>query len=365
MTAKPDAPTQLITLPRRRRTGRRLALAALAVVLAAAGAAVVVTRHRAAPAPPPAAPVAAATVTIERRDLTTTRTMSGTIGYGTARPLSGHREATVTWLPAPGAKIKRGKPLYRANDLPVPLFYGAMPLYRAITGEGLEGRDVRIIAVNLRALGYRTGPIKGEEAVLTKDLIAAIKRWQHDIGLPETGAIAIGDVEVQTGAVRVDGISVQPGAPANGPLLSVTATRKVITISADLTAAGSIERGQKVTVVLPDEREVPARVRSVGRSIAPAEGSEPAQLIVTVTADTAKDLAKIDSADVQVAFTGKRREDVLAVPVEALVALAEGGYAVELAGSGLVAVKTGMFATGWVEISGDGLTEGADVVVPA
>jgi hypothetical protein len=362
MTAKPDAPTELITLPRRRRTGRWAALTVLAVVLAAA---FVVTRHRADPAPPTPAAVADSTVAIERRDLTTTRTMSGTIGYGAARPLSGHRAATVTWLPAAGAKIKRGKALYRADDLPVPLFYGAMPLYRPITGEGLVGRDVRIIAVNLRALGYRTGLIKGEEAVLTKELIAAIKRWQKDIGLPETGAIAVGDVEVQAGAVRVDAVSVQPGAPADGPLMSVTPTRKVITISAELSAAGSIERGQHVTVVLPDEREVPARVLAVGRTIAPAEGGEPPKLVVSVVPDSPKDISKIDSADVQVAFTGKKRENVLAVPVEALVALAEGGYAVQLPGTGLVAVKTGMFATGWVEIGGAGLTEGADVVVPA
>ena len=58
---------------------------------------------------------------------------------------------------------------------------------------------------------------------------------------------------------------------------------------------------------------------------------------------------------------------MLAVPVEALLALAEGGYAVELAHddgtTSLVAVELGAFADGWVEVTGD-VAEGDEVVVP-
>ena len=57
------------------------------------------------------------------------------------------------------------------------------------------------------------------------------------------------------------------------------------------------------------------------------------------------------------------------VPVSALVALAEGGYAVEIAdtssGSRLVAVETGLFVDGFVQVTGDGLSEGLDAVVPS
>ena len=49
-------------------------------------------------------------------------------------------------------------------------------------------------------------------------------------------------------------------------------------------------------------------------------------------------------------------------PVGALVALSEGGYAVQRADAGLVAVDTGMFAKGLVEITGAGLDEGMTVV---
>jgi multidrug efflux pump subunit AcrA (membrane-fusion protein) len=58
---------------------------------------------------------------------------------------------------------------------------------------------------------------------------------------------------------------------------------------------------------------------------------------------------------------------VLAVPVRALLALSEGGYAVETVRNGvrkLVAVELGAFADGYVEISGR-VQPGTKVVVPS
>ncbi|WP_158647303.1 hypothetical protein [Actinoplanes sp. ATCC 53533] len=412
MHPMPDAATELIPLvtdppPRRRRFVRWL-VAGLVVAALAAGAAVVVTRHRAAGAPRPEQPGAVATAKIERRDLSTTTSLPGSIGYGAPRPLAAHKEATVTWLPPAGATIKRGGQLLRADDRPVTLFYGSMPLYRAIAGGNMVGRDVQIIARNLAALGYSIGrqPAEGErvvqstppagpktadpktadpkttdpkpaagkttsvrvkegEGVLTARLIKAIKSWQNDTGQPVTGTVTLGDVEVLSGAIRVEAVTVQPGSPANAVLMSVTPTRKVVTVAAELSDAGSIQRGDKVTVVLPDERTAKARVVSVGRDLATAEGSGAdgaPTLTVTVTVDDPKSIAGLDSADVKVNFAGRSVRDVLAAPVEALVALTEGGYALQ-GPAGLVAVRTGMFADGWVEVTGEGLTEGTDVVV--
>ncbi|GAB1692368.1 hypothetical protein KRM28CT15_41710 [Krasilnikovia sp. M28-CT-15] len=419
-------------------------LVAAVVAVVAAGSVAALTRHRTGAAAQPPETAAVATATLERRDLSTTRKLSGSIGYGAARPLTGHRDATVTWLPQPGATIARGRQLFRANDQPVVLFYGAMPLFRPIAGRNMVGRDVRIIADNLRALGYAIGrqpppgayvaadrgpgrastpgnstdpakeahPAKtaapgtgadvgtgadpgtkaepggaaaptGEAApdrnaapgttagvrvragdgVLTSGLIAAIKRWQTDTGLAVTGTIAVGDVEVLPGAIRVQSVEVQPGSPANAPLMSVTSTRKVITVAAEPADAGSIDRGDRVTVALPDDRTAAARVLAVGRALAPADGDgSPPKLTVTMTVDDPKTIAKLDAADVEVRVAGRTVKDVLAAPVEALVALTEGGYAVQ-GPHGLVAVRTGMFADGWVEITGAGLTEGTTVVV--
>jgi multidrug efflux pump subunit AcrA (membrane-fusion protein) len=70
---------------------------------------------------------------------------------------------------------------------------------------------------------------------------------------------------------------------------------------------------------------------------------------------------------VDVDFVSAQRENVLAVPVVALLALAEGGYGVEIIEgdtSRIVAVKTGIFADGQVEVSGKAIAEGMRVGVP-
>ncbi|QKW13617.1 hypothetical protein [Verrucosispora sp. NA02020] len=407
MDPKQDAPTEFIPRvpdPPVRRRGVRWIAVALVVAVLTVGTGIVVTRHRADAQPASRETDVVATTPIARRDLSTTRTLPGSIGYGPTRPLAGHLTATVTWLPKAGTTVKRGGQLFRADDRPVVLFYGSIPMYRDIAGTNLVGRDVRVIADNLRALGYPIGwqPSPGEqvtpqpptrnaadddddepaaaaespaapqrvrsgEGVLTPALVAAIKRWQTDLGVPATGTIPVGHVEVASGAVRVDSVTAQPGDPAETPLMSVTSVRKVITVGAELTDAAAIKRGDRIRVGLPDDREVPARVVSVGRDLVASDSgiaNGPALLTVTVAVDKPQSIADLDSGEVQVHFTGRTAVDVLVAPVEALVALREGGYAVQGPG-GLVAVRTGMFADGWVEITGDGLTEGTEVVVPS
>ena len=75
--------------------------------------------------------------------------------------------------------------------------------------------------------------------------------------------------------------------------------------------------------------------------------------------------AGFTSASVQVTFTGTAERGVLAVPVTALLALAGGGYAVQLPGGRLVAVQTGMFAQGLVQVSGTGINAGLRVLTSA
>ncbi|OJF15032.1 hypothetical protein BG844_06760 [Couchioplanes caeruleus subsp. caeruleus] len=369
------------------------------VVVVLAGAVAGFWRWRAADAArrPADAPIAVQSVALVRQDLSTSESISGKLGYGTPRTLTGNREGTVTWLPRTGTKVTRGKQLLRVDDKPVPLFYGTIPLFRTISGRNTVGRDVRILADNLEALGYSIGyqPSPGErvaqsrsappastkekgktvtewvtvrkgEGVLTSPLIAAVKRWQADAGMPATGSVAVGDVLVLGGAVRVDSVAVQPGAPANGPLLAVTATDKVITVPLEVAQAGSIRRGAKVTVSLPDDKTVPGKVTAVGTAAAkPEEGGNTEQspkVTVTVTVDDPRTVAGLDSADVEVLFAAETHENVLVAPIGALLALSEGGYAVQVRGGGLVRVETGMFAKGMVEISGAGLDAGIEVV---
>ena len=73
-----------------------------------------------------------------------------------------------------------------------------------------------------------------------------------------------------------------------------------------------------------------------------------------------------DEAPVDILVTSEVSKNVLYVPVNALVALAEGGYAVEvLVGENkeYIAVEIGVFTDGFVEIIGN-VQEGQEVIVP-
>ena len=109
-------------------------------------------------------------------------------------------------------------------------------------------------------------------------------------------------------------------------------------------------------------------MRSVSSVVTPpkdeSKGDDPTVRVVVALAEAAN--AAFDSSPVEVLVTAERAEGVLSVPVDALLAVAEGGYAVERVRSGhtqLVGVEPGAFADGYVQVTGD-LTEGDEVVVP-
>jgi hypothetical protein len=343
-------------------------------------------------------PPALATAQIVRQDMSTSVSMSGRLGHGTALAVKGGRPGIITWLPAPGATIERGRALYRIDDEPVPIFYGNTPLFRTLDALNTVGRDVRVVADNLEALGYPVGrrhrpgervrqttpapatsttatsttatssapratwtTVRKGEAVLTPALARAIKRWRDDTGLPAADSLGIGDVAVLRGAVRVESTTAQIGDTAEMPILNVTSTGKVVTADVEPAAAAGLKKGVAVEVRLPDDRTVPAKVSGVATAVTDDPAGS-AKLTVTITLDTPAAVAALDAAPVEVTFPGETRSDVLAAPVGALVALAEGGYAVQVDGGGLVPVETGVFAGGLVEVSGAGVTEGTRVV---
>jgi hypothetical protein len=71
----------------------------------------------------------------------------------------------------------------------------------------------------------------------------------------------------------------------------------------------------------------------------------------------------LDQATVSVNFEQQVANDVLAVPVTALLATQGGGYALQKAAPPhtLIPVTTGLFAAGYVEVSGPGIYPGLQV----
>lgn len=378
--------------PERPRGRRRPIVWAVAVCTAiAAGSAIVWIRTVGGDDTAAAAPAAVATVAITRTDVSTSRLLSGSLGFGAPRPVKSLREGVVTWLPQPGATIGRGEVLFRLNDQPVPLLLGSPPLYRTLSARNTVGRDVAMVAANLTALGYAIGAqpkpgetvsqeatgvspsssappsgparttVKAGDGVLTSALIGAIKKWQRDRGLPADGSLEVGDVTVLPAPVRVDSVAGLVGDAADGSLMSVTPTTKVVTVQSPAAEVGSLHEGDPATVRLPDGTQLPAAVGSIA-TVAAQEGQQAQAVAVTITLENPDAAGPLDGAGVSVEIAGETHRGVLTVPVGALLALREGGYAVQLEDGRLLSVKTGLFSRGMVEISGDGLGEGLKVV---
>ena len=351
---------------RRRRAGRAAVAAVLAVVVggaAAAAAGVDLGARQEHPSVAVGLPPAAGKIT--RQTLVDTQTETGELGYGDVATLTGRVAGTVTALPAVGATVRLGDTLGRVDNAPILLLYGALPAYRALS-PGTRGADVKQFERNLYALGYRGFTVDDYYSAATAK---AVKIWQHDLGLPRTGTVELGRVFYAAGPIRVDGQkaglgdAVQPGTG----LLTYTGTSRMAVVKLDGADKRLARKGVAVSIQLPGGQQVTGKVARIQRGSTGADGT--AKTIVALSIGQQKAVAGLeDAASVDVRFTVSERKNVLSIPIVALLAVAEGGYGVEVVSgstSRIVAVQTGLFAGGRVEVSGSGLTEGLQVGVPS
>jgi len=382
MTAADDASPAAIEPPKRRRRRGRVVTGVM-LVLAVAGGAVLLAhpwRSPAASGKPPA--TSGSLATVSRRNLIAQTQVDGKLGYAGSYAVVNQLRGTITWLPGLGAVIRFGHVLYRVDGTPVLLLRGAVPAYRDLaegaTADAVTGADVRQLNAALVALGYATrsqlDPHSNEFGWQTK---AAIKRLQADFGMAKTGRLPLGSVVFLPHALRIQSRSAVRGAPA-GPgatVLTGTSTRRIVSVDLDVNQQSDVKVGNRVIITMPDGSTTPGVVASVGRVATGGGGQgdskESATIAVTVTLDHPRAAGRLDQAPVQVGLVSGRADGALVVPVTALLALAGGGYAVEVVnGEGqhhLVGVTLGLFddAGGLVAVTGDGLAVGQRVVVPS
>jgi peptidoglycan hydrolase-like protein with peptidoglycan-binding domain len=307
-----------------------------------------------------------ATAEITRETLVDRETHDGTLGHGQTSTLVARSSGTVTWLPASGAVIKRGQKLYKIDNRPVVLLYGTLPAYRTLA-PGVEGADVKQFEKNLWALGYRGFTVDRTYSSATAD---AVEEWQDDLGLSETGRVAAGQIAYAATAIRVDSVTAENGSAAMSgtELLKYAGTALVATVKLTMDSQRLATPGAAVQVEMPDGKKVPGRIVKVGTTVQEGQGDQPDTTLLEVTIGFSGAAAGLDEASVAVYFTSSERKNVLTVPVAALLALAEGGYGVQVVDGSttrIVAVETGLFADGKVEVTGAGLAAGTKVGVPA
>jgi peptidoglycan hydrolase-like protein with peptidoglycan-binding domain len=284
--------------------------------------------------------------------------------------------STFTSLPTVGTDLVRGSVVYSLENEPVPLFYGTTVFYRALyLGVG-DGPDVAQLQSNLIALGFGQGISASSH--FSKATEQALKAWQSSIGVAPSGVFALGDVVVELGPIQVNALTAAAGQAAQpgAAVLTVTSTTRVVSIALDSSQQSEVKVGDAVIITLPDQATTPGVVTSIGKvatsssSGSTTGGGSTSTITVIVTPSDPSAVGNLDQAPVEVAITNASVASALVVPVNALVALSSGGYAVEVTSGGshhLVAVTLGIFddADGLVQVSGSGLAAGQKVVVPA
>ena len=182
-------------------------------------------------------------------------------------------------------------------------------------------------------------------------------------------------------------------------MLTATDTTPVVTVSLGVTQEYLVKPGDAVSVTLPDgTTTVGGHVQSVGSrgdlpggggtgtangsssgsagqspcsstaAAAPAGSNSSPTVTVTITLDSTPPGAELDQAPVNVNITSQRADGVLAVPVNALLALQGGGFGVDVVSGGashLVGVTTGLYSDTLVQVYAPGLAAGMRVEVPS
>ncbi|HEV2373239.1 MAG TPA: peptidoglycan-binding protein [Streptosporangiaceae bacterium] len=338
--------------------------------------------------------VPTSTAVVVHTNLTTTTQLPGTLGYAGSYQVVNQAQGTAfTALPSPGRVVRRGQDLYEVDGTGIPLFYAARPMWRAIQAGAGPGADVYQLDQNLIALGYTDAGYLTPSDTFTAATAAAIDEWQSARGLIPTGSVQPGQVVFGPGPLRVVTVAAALGAtPQPGAVvLDATFTRRVVTVSLPVTQEYLVKKGDAVTVTLPDGTTTTPGVVSFlapvataaapagnsGQTGGPASGGSSAggsaggasgeTVAMTVRLTHPAAAGRFDQAPVEVNIVDARAGNVLAVPVNALVALAGGGYGVEVTDGSrrnLLAVRTGLFATTLVQVSGAGLRPGMRVEVP-
>jgi hypothetical protein len=321
-------------------------------------------------------PETVTTAPIVRQDLTRVDRLAGWLSHGNTVPLAAGHEGVVTWLPEPGTLIRRGEVTLEVDGMATRLLYGDRPAWRRLAVGESAGPDIRQLNDNLAAMGY------AERGDLPDDQFdwrtrEAVKDWQKHLGLKRTGVVELGDVMFRPSELRVQTLDAELGmwVGVGQTLYHGSGTDQVVTVDMDPSDVGEVSPGFGVTAVMPDRTEVDGAVRSIGRAVSTSEPDGEPVVTVTIEIDSTRGsnaasgepVQRFDSAPVTVLVERVLAEDVLVLPVGALLASVDGGYAVELVtedSSRLVAVDPGNFADGLVEITGD-VSAGDEVVVPS
>lgn len=299
------------------------------------------------------------TVGVDRGDLTSTSEFTGELGFGESWPLSLTIEGIVTGARALGTVVGFGESLIEIDNRRVFLVEGDVPMFRnlELASPRVGGRDVAQLQRFLIAQGFdRDGTLEAD-GVFDSTTRKAVMDWQAATWQEKTGRVTRSDMVFSPQPLR---IADEQRIGSSFEKLEVTAWEPTVTVEVANRDKRLLAVGTPVTIGFGDGTEV--------------EGSVSQQVSVPQDDGTTRTRATIEprgavpgeTGQVTISVDATLASDVMLVPVGALLALAEGGYAVEVVGGDgathLVGVDVGEILDGKAAISG-GVDVGDSVLV--
>lgn len=309
--------------------------------------------------------------TVIRTDLVERETFEGTLRFRDAVLVTAQLAGTVTGAVLEESTVGRGDLLIEVDGQPVVAFIGQRPMWRPLADGIEDGEDIRQLETNLQELGY--APSDGEtftpDDVFDETTGDMVSDWRADLGLSDDSFVELGrivyiDQPARVGEVLVDvGSIVGPGMP----IVGLTGTGREVGLLLPVDRQDLVSVGDQVEVTLPTDEIVLGIVESIGRSVVSIGGPGGERVIEIIIDISEGDFdVQFDESPVDVELETDRASGVLAVPVNAILALSDGGYALQKGSADqadLVAVEIGTFVGGLVEVTGD-ISEGDTVLVP-
>jgi peptidoglycan hydrolase-like protein with peptidoglycan-binding domain len=298
--------------------------------------------------------------------------------------IAGQAGATIDRQAAAGGEVATGAVLFWSNGLPVIAIEGdaaATPVLSRDLSDGVsDGADVKLFEQALASLGFTADQTMTVDDHFDSTTATAAAAWLASLGVvadPATIVIPAGSF-----AVVPAGLSVGTGLIADGTVLegdsvvmSLTAPSRQVTTTAPI-GDETFALGATIDVEFPDGTVQPGTVLDVGNVATNTNGAPGDTPSVTITIGVDNIPATVDSfveIPVTLRVVSADVPKAIVVPVSALVALKEGGYAVEVVTgkqadgtnqTKLVGVTPGLFTNGFVQVDGD-LAADSDVVVPS
>ena len=374
-----------------------------------------------------AEPVDTTVVEAAQRDLQRFDEWAGTLQPGPTSSVGASGRGTLTRTANEGTVIAAGDVVAEIDGTPVVALYGQVPQFRVINIEAEPGADIRQLEENLVALGFDPdGAVTVDDTftTATADLVLA---WEQSLGLTtpdgtvdagqiafvpgpsevtsrtpvgtqvnagqqilgtvtvaESGFVAasvdedgqpieltlnLGDPvdgdDISEGATVVEVLNDSTTAVVGRPLYRWEAGLGSIQLAVDVDEVSAFELGRTLQVELPDGQLVDASVTELSDVARSIQNGNQTTTVIDVTVQPDEPIESIVSAGpVTIRVETDRTDGAVLVPASALIALAEGGHAVEVDGRGLIGVELGAFDDGWVEILDGAIDAGESVVVP-